>query len=193
LGNSPGKRRIAEGMVALPGIEPGFEDRESDDLTNAINKLEPAVTNLYTALTTQPKSHLLNDVARFRKCGGNSFRNVARLVLDRPPKPGSDVCLCDMDVVAGGHGGRTGTHQPGEGETVHTRLMLSAHPDLLGALRGASSNSEDCIIKVVYHPQRIWALKTQTLSDFPCSHFPSSLIEEPFVIPLADFLACFLV
>jgi hypothetical protein len=119
-----GWRQAAEAKweTRLSGIEPGFEDRESDDLTNAINKLEPAVTNLYTALTTQPKSHLLNEVAGFRKCGGNSFRNVARLLLDKPPKPGSDVCLCDVNVVAGGHGGRTVTHQPGEGETVHARL-----------------------------------------------------------------------
>lgn len=68
------------------------------------------------------KTLLLDRAAGFWKCNGNSFRDVACLLTHELAEPGSHVCLCDMDVVAGGHGGRTVTHEPGKGETVHAGL-----------------------------------------------------------------------
>src|SRR5437879_6442220 len=69
-----------------------------------------------------PKNPLLHDITCLWECGSNSLCNVARLVLHKLSKPSCDVCLGDVDVVAGGHGGRTVTHEPGKRETVHTGL-----------------------------------------------------------------------
>ncbi len=72
--------------------------------------------NLYTALyTTNPKNSLLHGITCLWECGSNSLRHVARLVFHKLSKPGCDVCLGDVDVVAGGHRRRTVTHEPGKG------------------------------------------------------------------------------
>ena len=65
---------------------------------------------------------LLYRITRLRERGFNSFRHIARLVLDKLPEPRCNVRLCDVDIVASGHGGRAVAHQPGERESVHARL-----------------------------------------------------------------------
>jgi hypothetical protein len=65
------------------------------------------VTILCTALcTTKRKTPLLDAITRCRKRGFDSFCQVARVVLDKLPEPGCNVCLCDVDIVASSHGGR---------------------------------------------------------------------------------------
>ncbi len=62
------------------------------------------LTGLCTAVcTTNRKNRLLDRFACLRERGGQSLCYVARLVLDKLPEPGGNVCLCDVDVIPGGH------------------------------------------------------------------------------------------
>ena len=84
-----------------------FREDDADDRRIRLCKQQIGMI----VMSTRP---LLNRVTRFRERGRNSFRHVARLVLDKLPEPRCNVRLCDVGVVASSHGGRAMAHQAGQ-------------------------------------------------------------------------------